>query len=84
MPNYDADNLFFETDELGMVCLGGGPFEYALIVTRIGGFEVWDKIGDDGRCIAGEGFAGRSEIRIAGTTVFQREALSTDDTGEQS
>lgn len=80
MPNYDADNVFFETDDLGLVCLGGGPFEYCLTVTRLGGFEVWDSI-PDGKCIAGEGYSGRSEIRIQGVTVFQREAFSQTEEG---
>jgi hypothetical protein len=78
MPNYDADNVFFETDDLGTVCMGGAPFEYALTVTRLGGFEVWDSI-PAGKCIAGEGYGGASEIRIAGTTVFQRNAIADQE-----
>jgi hypothetical protein len=77
MANYDADNVFFETDALGSVCMGGAPFEYTLTVTRLGGFEVWDSI-PDGKCIAGEGYSGASEIRIQGNTVFQRAALKED------
>jgi hypothetical protein len=80
VPNYDADNVFFETDDLGIVCIGGAPFGYTLTVTRIGGFEVWDSVTRwNGKCIAGEGYAGASEIRIAGTTVFQRDAIKDGD-----
>lgn len=78
MPNYDADDVYFENSELGLVCIGGGPFDYCLTVTRMGGFEVWDSI-PDGKCIAGEGYAGKSEIRIAGKTVFAREAVETEN-----
>jgi hypothetical protein len=74
VPNYDADNVFFETDQLGMVCMGRAPCRYTMTVTRLGGFEVWDSI-PAGKCIAGKGYAGASEIRIAGTTVFQRDAI---------
>ena len=77
MSNYDADDIFIETDEHGLVCLGGAPFGWALIVTRLGGFEVWDKI-PDGKCIAGEGYAGKSEIRLKGKTLFYREAIQEE------
>jgi hypothetical protein len=79
MANFDADNVFIRTDTLGKVCLGGGPFEYILTCTRLGGFEVWDSLAPSGRCVAGEGYAGSSEIRIQGLTVFERDTLSTEE-----
>ena len=72
MANIDADMVFFENPDLGRICLGGGPFEYALLCTRTGGFEVWSDITPgQGRCIAGEGYAGPSKIIIANATVFE-------------
>ena len=69
--NFDADNVFFENDNLGRVCLGGAPFSYALICTRTGGFEIWDDItSNSGRCIAGEGYTGASKIEVANVVVF--------------
>lgn len=74
MTDLNSDDVFFETDTHGRVCLGGGSFEYALICTRLGGFEVWDTIEPRmGRCIAGEGYAGRSRIEIGSLVVFESE-----------
>lgn len=75
MKNLDADDVYFEGEESGRVCLGGGPFECALICTRTGGFEVWSSLENGkGKCIAGEGYAGASRIIIGGVTVFERSA----------
>lgn len=71
--NLDADNVFYETKELGRVCLGGAPFSHALLCTRMGGFEIWrNMINGGGECIAGEGYAPASKIEIEGVVVFER------------
>ena len=75
--NLDADDVFFEADNHPRTCLGGGPFEYALLVTRTGGFEVWSSLSPGGKCIAGEGYLGPSKIEIGGRVAFER--LETPD-----
>lgn len=71
MRNIDADEVFFENPELGRVCLGGGPFEYVLLCSRTGGFEVWSSLEKGAKCLAGDRFKGPSEISIGGLTVFR-------------
>jgi hypothetical protein len=69
--NLDADDVFFESLNHPRTCLGGGSFEYALLVTRTGGFEVWSSLSPGGKCIAGEGCDVPSKIEIGGQVVFE-------------
>lgn len=72
MTNLDADKVFFESAELRRTCLGGAPFEYVLICTRTGDFEVWSSIENGkGRCLAGGGYYGPSKITIGELVVFE-------------
>ena len=74
MADLTADDVFFENEKLGRVCLGGGKFEYVLICTRLGDFEVWDGLHPrNSRCIAGAGYGGPSKIEVGGRLIFHRE-----------